>query len=322
MAAVHSGSLTQQSAGGFRKLLTAPRPVLQGRSISEVFGHSSFLLAGTAFLDPDILNLRVLSVGAGSCNLIFSYFHPVGKPLWLPFGWNLVFMVINGGHIYRILSERWQAERLPPQALDLWKAVFQHQGVSAVDFAKLLQAGTWTTFRKGATLQQEGELSASVILLVGGGADVSFAGRKSHRIRDHQFIGDMGLSSGITITQPVRGVATVVTNQQTTALIWPREKLLELLDGSPKLAQSFVAALSADAMHKLRDPEREDDEVQRTVSAALWRARYASVLSAVLSAGEVSDELREKLGRFRQLCSVDDEQHEEVRVGPRGSWNP
>ena len=98
-----------------REILTTPRPLLLGLSVSEAFGHSAFVLAGTAFLDPNILNLRLLSVAAGGCTLVFSYYHPVGRPLWLPLGWNLVFMAINSGHIYRILFERWQADRLPPQ---------------------------------------------------------------------------------------------------------------------------------------------------------------------------------------------------------------
>ena len=68
-------------------------------SLSEVFGHSGFLLAGTAFLDPDILNLRLLSVASGAATLVFTYWHPVGHPLWLPFGWNVVFMAINGGYM-------------------------------------------------------------------------------------------------------------------------------------------------------------------------------------------------------------------------------
>ena len=68
-------------------------------------------------------------------------------------------------------------------------------------------------------------------------------------------------------------MATVTTNQQTTALVWPRSQLLELLDANPKLAQSFQAALAADVMRKMRDPEREDDEEQRNKSRDLWRAR-------------------------------------------------
>ena len=189
-------------------------PLVGQLTLSELFGHTAFALAATAFLDPDILNLRLLSVASGAATLVFTYFHPVGRPLWLPFGWNVLFMGINAGHIYTILSERWQAERLPPQAVELWKTVFEHHGVSAVEFSKLLASGTWTTLRKGTALQAEGQPSASVILLVSGGADVSVAGKKTHRLTSHQFIGDMGLSSGITISQPVRGVATVTTNQQ------------------------------------------------------------------------------------------------------------
>ena len=131
-------------------------PLLGQISPSEVCGHLAFLLAGTAFLDPEILNLRVLSVAAGGATLVFTFFHPIGRPLWLPFGWNVIFMAINGGHIYQILSERQAAERLPPQALELWQSVFAVHGVSKTNFARLLEYGTWTTFREGMTLQEEG----------------------------------------------------------------------------------------------------------------------------------------------------------------------
>lgn len=308
-----AASTISSSSPAIRAVLTRPRSVLFGNSISSLFGHSAFILAGTAFLDPDILNLRLLSVAAGGCTIIFSYFHPVGKPLWLPLGWNLVFMGINGAHIYRILSERWQAERLPPQALELWQAVFAHHGVGAVDFSKLLSAGTWTTFRKGVMLQQEGEASSSVFLLVTGGADVSFHGKKSHRIRDHQFVGDMGLSSGITLTVPVRGVANVMTNQQTTCLVWGRKQLASLLDSNPKLAHSFQAAVGADVLRKMRDTDAVEDEEtgksQRAVQQEMWRARYESILASVLSAGEVTSLQRQQLHQFRDIHHVTEAEH-------------
>ena len=278
-----------------QRLATAMRtsvalPMVGSLTVSEMFGHAAFLLSGTAFLDTDILNLRILSVASGGATLVFAYFHPVGHPLWLPFGWNLVFMLINGGHIYRIVSERREAERLPAAALSLWHGVFEHHGVSAVDFAKLLAAGTWATLRKGATLQQEGQPSNSVFLIVRGGADVAVGKRApSYSVYEQQFIGDMGLSSGIDIPRPVRGVATVTTNQQTTCLVWTREKLCELLEGSPRLAASFHAAVSADVMRKFQDPSRDPGGSD---AAALWRGRYASVLEAVLSTGEVSDRPR------------------------------
>ena len=153
-----SAQVGEVAAGGLQAFSAAMRrkrsvPLIRQLSISEAFGHASFMLAGTTFLDPDILNLRILSVTAGGANLVFTYFHPVGHPLWIPFGWNAIFILINSGHIYRILYERAEARDLPAQAVHLWRAVFAAHGLDLVDFVKLFRAGTWVTLRKGATLQ-------------------------------------------------------------------------------------------------------------------------------------------------------------------------
>ena len=155
-------------------------PLLGPMCPSEAFGHAAFMLAGTAFLEPDILYLRAISIAAGGATLVFTYFHPTGRPLWLPFGWNVVFMLINGTQIYRILHDSSEAKKLPPQALELWRRVFAVHGLSDVEFSKLLAAGTWTTFRKATTLQEEGQPSNSVFLIVHGGADVLMHGEKAH----------------------------------------------------------------------------------------------------------------------------------------------
>ena len=155
-------------------------PVLGPMCPSEAFGHAAFMLAGTAFLEPDILYLRAISIVAGGATLVFTYFHPTGRPLWLPFGWNVVFMLINVTQIYRILQDCSEAKKLPPQALELWRSVFAAHGLSDVEFSKLLAAGTWTTFRKGTTLQEEGQPSNSVFIIVHGGADVLVRGEKAH----------------------------------------------------------------------------------------------------------------------------------------------
>lgn len=174
------GAASQDGSGAarLRELLTRrfEWPMVGSLSISEIAGHSAFLLAGTAFLDPDVLHLRVLSVASGAANLVFTYFHPTGAPLWLPFRYNILFMAINMWHILNIVGERREAANMPPQAIELWKTVFELHGVSAVEFARLLHAGTWTTLRKGTALQQEGQDSASVFLVVSGGASVSFGG--------------------------------------------------------------------------------------------------------------------------------------------------
>lgn len=260
-------------------------PLLGPMCPSEAFGHAAFMLAGTAFLEPDILSLRAISIAAGGATLVFTYFHPTGRPLWLPFGWNVVFMLINATQIYHILHDSSEAKKLPPQALELWREVFAAHGLSDVEFSKLLSAGTWTTFRKGTTLQEEGQPSNSVFLIVHGGADVLVHGDKAHHLHEHQFIGDMGISSGIVIKQPVHGVAHVETNQQTTCLVWRRQQLYDCMDASPEVASALRAAITSDVVRKHCDPERDGEQAQLR---ELWLARYGSILRAVLDEGEVS----------------------------------
>ena len=283
-------------------------PLLGQISPSEVCGHLAFLLAGTAFLDPEILNLRVLSVAAGGATLVFTFFHPIGRPLWLPFGWNVIFMAINGGHIYQILSERQAAERLPPQALELWQSVFAVHGVSKTNFARLLEYGTWTTFREGMTLQEEGRPSNSLFLVVRGKCDVDFAGVKTHSLGDHQFIGDMGLSSGIRISTPVTSPNGVTTSAQTTCLVWRRQQLYQALDQRPELAAAFQAAVGADLVRKLQEPTAADAESRHR----LWELRYAAIVEAVLASGEASSEQRQQLAHYRATHNVGDAAHRDA----------
>ena len=283
-------------------------PLLGQISPSEVCGHLAFLLAGTAFLDPEILNLRVLSVAAGGATLVFTFFHPIGRPLWLPCGWNVIFMAINGGHIYQILSERQAAERLPPQALELWQSVFAVHGVSKTNFARLLEYGTWTTFREGMTLQEEGRPSNSLFLVVRGKCDVNFAGVKTHSLGDHQFIGDMGLSSGIRISTPVTSPNGVTTSAQTTCLVWRRQQLYQALDQRPELAAAFQAAVGADLVRKLQEPTAADAESRHR----LWELRYAAIVEAVLASGEASSEQRQQLAHYRATHNVGDAAHRDA----------
>mgnify|MGYP002883295872 CR=1 FL=1 len=194
------------SASRFAGRMRAPlgsTPFSSQFSVSSLCGHAAFVLAGTAFLEPDILNLRVLSVASGAATCIFSFYHPVGQPLWLPFGWNLVFIAINASRIRQILTERYEADNLPAVAVQLWRAALAPHGVTSVEFSRLLNAATVTTLRKDTEIQKEGAESNSIFLLVRGGAVVTVDGNEVHTLGPHQFVGDMGLSSGVLVKHPV-----------------------------------------------------------------------------------------------------------------------
>ncbi|KAL1520675.1 hypothetical protein AB1Y20_022244 [Prymnesium parvum] len=303
--------MSESAASRLSQMMRSKRkiPFLGSLSISEIFGHASFMLSGTAFLEPDILGLRMLSVISGAATLIFTYWHPIGKPLWIPFGWNVLFILINGARIYEILYERRKASQLPEQAVELWRSVFAAHGIDKTAFAKLFQAGTWVTFRKGATLSEEGQPSNSVILVVRGGADVFFEGQFARSLSERQFIGEMGLGSGLAISSPMKGVSTVVTNQQTTCLVWRRHKLYELLKAHPDIKSALQAAISADILRKLQNRATYTDP---SVAHRMWLARYSSVLSALLAQGDLTDTHRAQLEAFRESHHVSHLEHLEA----------
>jgi hypothetical protein len=71
-------------------------------SLAEIFGHTSFMLLATSFAFGDILWLRSLALASGSCMAVFNYWHPNGKVLWLPFRWNLIFIIVNSMWILQV----------------------------------------------------------------------------------------------------------------------------------------------------------------------------------------------------------------------------
>lgn len=80
-----------------------PRSPTNTFSLAEALGHTSFVLVALSYSIDDVLWLRLTAVVGSTAMLGFTYFHPHGKVLWLPFRWNALFIVINTAQIIRTL---------------------------------------------------------------------------------------------------------------------------------------------------------------------------------------------------------------------------
>lgn len=119
-------------------------------TITECFGHSSFILVAISYAVDDFLMLRILAVAGSTVMLVFTYFHPYGRVLWLPFKWNVLFIVLNSYRIGKIYLDRYMAEQLPEELLRIRRDHFYV--VSPVAFAKLARLGHRETFEDGEVL--------------------------------------------------------------------------------------------------------------------------------------------------------------------------
>ena len=75
-------------------------------SLAEILGHTSFVLVALSYSTSNELALRSIAVTGSTSMLFFTYYHPHGKVLWLPFRWNMLFIGINAYMIGKIMKVR------------------------------------------------------------------------------------------------------------------------------------------------------------------------------------------------------------------------
>ena len=122
-----------------------------------------------------------------------------------------------------------------------------------------------------------------------------------------QFVGDMGISSGILLNQPATAVGHVETTAPTTCLVWSRAQLHDMCRRSPPIAAVVQAAVQADVVRNLASGDCDTD---RELVHRLWTSRYASILGSILVAGSVDARTRLKLLHYRRSHGVTAGEHE------------
>lgn len=212
----------------------------------ECFSHAASILTVIAYLVKDILWLRVLTVAACICGILFFYFAPA-TPLWAPIGWNVVFMIINIVQIGLIVRER-SSVSFSEEEKELHETLFQ--SFAPFEFMKLLRAGTWVDARPGDVLAIENQPIDRVMLIYNGRAGVEAQGEPVAELRDGNFIGEISFIRGGDAT------ATVKVTEPTRYLAWTKESLSKLLNRNPSMRFAMQAVLSTDLTKKLLRPTR------------------------------------------------------------------
>ncbi|KAL7540995.1 hypothetical protein ACHAXR_011778, partial [Thalassiosira sp. AJA248-18] len=116
-------------------------------TLSECFGHSSFILVAASYITQDFLELRILAVVGSTSMLFFTYFHPHGRVLWLPLKWNMLFIAINSWRIGKVLYDRYMADGLSDE-MKVFRE--EHLGlVDKVDYYKLIRIAKEEVFEEG-----------------------------------------------------------------------------------------------------------------------------------------------------------------------------
>lgn len=208
----------------------------------HLLGHLANFLYALAYVVKDVLWLRLITIGGASASIVFNYFAP-DKPLWVPIGWCVGFIIINTVHSAILIQER-RGIKFTEDERDLYNEVFAE--LSPLAFIRILKAGEWWEYKKGDVLLRAGEHVDDLMLLYSGSALIKREDKGDLIIQEGAFIGEMAFTTG----EPAS--ATVVAATEMRVYRWDMDLLAKLFKKDPGLRSNFQSAINMDLAKKLK----------------------------------------------------------------------
>jgi len=203
--------------------------------IATIVGHLAFGLIAFSYLVKDIMYLRILSIVASLFGMFFNYTVPV-EPMWLPIGWNGLFVLVNLYHISILLYEK-RPINMDDKNTELYETLFKE--LTPVEYLKISKAAQWQHYEPGDVVIRQLHLVPDLILIYNGTIDVKVDNNKVAELRDGQFVGEMSFLTEKSAT------ATCVVKHTTECLVWKQKEFKELLKRNPSLYFTIQSLLSS-----------------------------------------------------------------------------
>jgi len=203
-------------------------------NIATIAGHLAFGLIAFSFLVKDILWLRIVSILASAFSVLYNWIIPV-EPMWLPIGWNFVFIVLNLYHIAVIIYEK-RPIKMEPKDKELYETLFKD--LSPVEYLKISKVAQWVTYKSGEKIIRQNTPVTDLILIYNGTVDVAVDNKGVAQLRDGQFVGEMSFLTEKPAT------ATCIVKYDTECLVWKQPEFKDLLKRNPSLYYTIQGLLS------------------------------------------------------------------------------
>lgn len=270
------------------------------------------------------MSLRIMAVAGSMSMLVFNYFHPHGRVLWLPFKWNVVLIVVNAYRIGVTMYYKNMGNSLSEEMKEIKRDIMDVMDM--FDFAKLVNIATEETFEDGDICVKQGVANEYVRLVIEGEMDCYRDGIKTYSLEKGNFISEAGLHAGLLLDGSIKSCCTIVANgksKKVRCLRWNRSELVDLLKSESGIKRSLKAVLSWDIVRKLK-LQRETITKHEVEDAELWtkkrteqsEARYAAIVHGLLTSQKPSDSPEEmkkrtqELDHYRTIHHIDDEHHQ------------
>jgi len=289
---------------------------------SEFFGHASFVLVAASYAVDDFLLLRIIAVAGSASMLVFTYFHPHGRVLWLPFKWNVLFIAINSYRIGKVVWQRYAAERLlSDELLELRKKNFYL--MDPIDYYRLVRIAEIKEYKKGELVLFQGEEVRTVRMVLDGQCRVLRDGKLTYKLEPMNFMSEGGIHAGLLLPGKIESCCSIVADgdgenegSKTRVLQWDRTELVHLMQLHEGVRRSIKAILSWDIVRKLKAQRSllkenviDDAEDWTDLRNRQTAHRYAAILHAILQHPKLLERYRKEVLKYRMIHHINDEEH-------------
>ena len=210
-------------------------------SLNNWPGHLSYVMIAISYWLTDMFWLR--SVAVVGLSLEILYFLLSGGDLRAGIGWDLIFILINLYHLYRLAQERLSL-RLPEKDRELLRRVLT--GLDDVQIARLLGAGALCELEAGTTLAEENQPLEKLYFLCAGRVGVSIGGRAVSHLEEGNFVGEIAFLT----ERPAS--ATVIAETPVRVLAFDRAKLKQFFKNETEVAGLIYQLIGRDLAHKIK----------------------------------------------------------------------
>jgi hypothetical protein len=204
-------------------------------NVAVVAGHLAFGLIAFSFIVKDILYLRLVSIVASLFSVFYNWVIPV-EPMWIPIGWNFVFVALNLYHIAVLMYEK-RPVKMNDKNAELYETLFKD--MTPVEYLKVSKVAEWKMFKSGEVIIKQGMPVKDLHLIYNGTVDVIVKDKKVAELKDGQFVGEMSF-----LTEKL-ATATCKVKHDAELLVWRQREFKELLKRNPSLYYSIQSLLSA-----------------------------------------------------------------------------
>lgn len=290
-------------------------------TLSECFGHCSFILVAVSYAVDDYMQLRILAIIGSTAMLFFTYFHPYGNILWLPLKWNILFILINSYRVGKVYVIQFYSNYfLSNELLKARERCFYM--MDPVDYYKLMSIATIREYKSGDIIIQQHDQNAYIRYVLQGQLKVLRNNKLVYLLNESNFLSEYGIHTGLLLPETIESCCTVIVddavggrnddnttkNDNTTnnnnnnfdntdsnknnicrVIEWDRTELVQLLQRNESIRRCFKVVLTWDIVRKLKGQRKlitqgiiDDTELWTKLRQEQTQHRYDAILQSMI----------------------------------------